>query len=110
MPALQLASTTAPSPAPAGVGRAIAISLAKQGASAPDGGWRARSGVRAGHGRCRPLAIGITSRSIRRSFSTRIAPRDKLPFPVHLKVILTRDGVVLSFVPSFHSVQPCELL
>ena len=36
--------------------------------------------------------------------------RDKLPFPVHLKVILTRDGIVLSFVPSFHSVQPCELL
>jgi hypothetical protein len=35
---------------------------------------------------------------------------DKLPFPVHSKVILTRDGVVLSFVPSFHSVQPCELL
>jgi NAD(P)-dependent dehydrogenase (short-subunit alcohol dehydrogenase family) len=38
------------------------------------------------------------------------ALRDKLPFPVHSKVILTRDGVVLSFVPSFHSVQPCELL
>jgi hypothetical protein len=35
---------------------------------------------------------------------------DKLPFPVHSKVILTRDGVVLSFVPGFHSVQPCELL
>ena len=34
----------------------------------------------------------------------------KLPFPVHSKVILTRDGIVLSFVPSFHSVQPCELL
>ena len=44
------------------------------------------------------------------SFSARIALRDKLPFPVHSKVILTRDGVVLSFVPSFHSVQPCELL
>jgi len=43
-------------------------------------------------------------------FSARIALRDKLPFPVHSKVILTRDGVVLSFVPSFHSVQPCELL
>jgi len=44
------------------------------------------------------------------SSSARIALRDKLPFPVHSKVILTRDGVVLSFVPSFHSVQPCELL
>ena len=42
--------------------------------------------------------------------SARIILRDKLPFPVHSKVILTRDGVVLSFVPSFHSVQPCELL
>jgi len=40
----------------------------------------------------------------------RIALREKLPFPVHPKIILTRDGVVLSFVPSFHSVQPCELL
>jgi hypothetical protein len=36
--------------------------------------------------------------------------RDRLPFPVHSKVILTRDGIVLPFVPSFHSVQPCELL
>ena len=44
------------------------------------------------------------------SFSARIALRVKLPFPVHSKVILTRDGVVLSFVPSFHSVEPCELL
>jgi hypothetical protein len=39
-----------------------------------------------------------------------IALSEKLPFPVHTKVILTRDGVVLSFVPSFHSIQPCELL
>jgi len=38
------------------------------------------------------------------------ALRGKLHFPVHSEVILTRDGVVLSFVPSFHSVQPCELL
>jgi hypothetical protein len=36
--------------------------------------------------------------------------RDRLPFPVHSKVVLARDGVVLPFVPSFHSVQPCELL
>ena len=43
-------------------------------------------------------------------FSARVALRDRLPFPIHLKVILTRDGVVLPFVPSFHSVQPCELL
>jgi hypothetical protein len=62
------------------------------------------------------LRIGIATirvsppRSIRRPFSARIAPRDKLPFPVHSKGILTRDRVVLSFVPGFHSVQPCELL
>jgi hypothetical protein len=62
MPALQLAGTTAPSPAPAGVGRAIAISLAKQGASAPDGDWRGRPGVRAGHGRCRPGTKPTASR------------------------------------------------
>jgi hypothetical protein len=43
-------------------------------------------------------------------FSARITLRGKLPFPVHSKVILTRDGVVLSLVPSFHSVQPCKLL
>jgi hypothetical protein len=51
----------------------------------------------------RPNFVAITT-WLRRSLSPR------LPFPVHSKVILTRDGVVLSFVPSFHSVQPCELL
>ena len=45
-----------------------------------------------------------------RPFSARVAVRGKLPFPVHSKVVLTGDGVVLSFVPGFHSVQPCELL
>src|SRR5579859_2425929 len=33
-----------------------------------------------------------------------------LSCPVHPKVIFTRDRVVLPFVPSFHSVQPCEVL
>lgn len=59
----------------------------------------------------RPCRLCLSPpRSIPRPFSARIAPRDKLPFPVHSKIILTRDGVVLSFVPSFHFVQPCELL
>jgi hypothetical protein len=56
------------------------------------------------------LIVGAAGGVGRSSFSARIALRDELPFPVHSKVILTRDGVVLSFVPSFHSVQPCELL
>jgi hypothetical protein len=47
---------------------------------------------------------------VRGAWCRHCALRDKLPFPVHSKVILTRDGVVLSFVPSFHSIQPCELL
>src|SRR6202035_3805754 len=33
---------------------AAATEPCQQGASVPDGGWRARFGVRAGHGRCRP--------------------------------------------------------
>src|SRR5258708_5604850 len=33
-----------------------------------------------------------------------------LSCPVHPKVIFTRDRVVLPFVPSFHSIQPCEVL
>ena len=48
-----------------------------------------------------PLEVG---RADPQTVSARIALRDKLPFPVDSKVILTRDGVVFSFVPSFHSV------
>src|SRR2546425_12179514 len=64
--------------------------------------------------------VGVVNRDLQRrsprlpaEFGCHFIPPQSnvhLPFPVHSKIVFTRDGVVLPFVPSFNSVQPCKLL